>query len=85
MIPVFCEHSGPIIGQVIDIKVDNFGIKFALWVWEEVYQEKLSFGFTMLKYDTKENVRLISAINIKEVSLVFFPAQENTKCMKIRL
>jgi len=85
MLPVFQEHKEPVIGQIIDIKVTEKGVWVAAGVWQEVSQRSFSFGFNVLESYQKNYLRFLKKINIKEISLVFFPAQEDTQCKKIKM
>lgn len=82
MIPVLLEHSR-VIGLVLDVDLDNIGIKFTLGVWEDVFQDNLSIGFKALEYVKYSHKRIIESFCLKEVSLVQFPAQRGTKCQKL--
>lgn len=89
MLPVFREHREPIMGRIIDIKITEHGIKVAAGVWTDVQQRSFSFGFNLLNYSYKKvgengnkKIRILERINIKEISFVFFPAQEGTQCKK---
>lgn len=79
MLPVLIEHN-KIIGLILDIKIDDYGIYFILGVWEEIKEINyfLSIGFKANKYIIENNIRYIKEIDIKEISLVEFPAQEGT-------
>lgn len=81
MLYVFSEHK-KIIGLVLDIQVDDFGIKFILGVWKDREEEYLSIGFEALQFEKNEKSRILKSINIIEVSLVSFPSQEVQKCNK---
>ena len=82
MLPVLLEHKNNPIGRVLDIKQDEFGIKFILGVWEEVPQMYLSFGFRVLDYEVHRKIRTLKSLNVHEISLVHFPAQEGTHVTK---
>ena len=78
---VLLEHNLK-IGQVLDINIDQIGIKCLLGVWETVQPEYLSVGFISKKEFFSNNCRQIIDFDIREISLVQFPAQKGTLCKK---
>jgi hypothetical protein len=79
MLPVLLEHK-KLIGKVLSVKLDNYGIHVVLGLWQETPQQYLSIGFEILKYEIVDNVRIIKSINILEVSLVHNPSQKEQLC-----
>jgi len=93
MIPVLLEHKN-IIGRVLSVEIDEIGVKFTIGVREDIdnkldkhfdkYLDKyLSIGFQTREFYRENGIRVLKSIDIKEISLVSFPAQGVEKCQKI--
>lgn len=82
MLPALIEHY-KVIGHVLSYKIDEKGIEFEIGAWKEINEQHLSFGFKALESYYSQGIRVISSLNILEVSFVELPAQEGTRCKKI--
>ncbi len=78
MIPIFFEHKKK-IGHVLDIKEDEIGIKVIFSVWQEIEDNGfLSIAYKTIESSKIENTRIISKLELFEISVVSSPAQR--KC-----
>lgn len=81
-IPVLEEH-GNYIGIILDLYEDSVGIYANILLFDDEFLNKSTFffsiGYKVLQSYKKDNIRYIEAIELKEVSIVQNPVQNNTK------